>query len=181
MRLALLGLTTLLPACRGADKGGLGSAPGSMAWVEITTSDGATGRVADSYYADGPAFYTPEGAVEHGIVTVMDDMSWNYYNLSLLGKDAGIRAGDVCRDFSHIDESTGGCDWFAGGTADLVLDNGELYDALAWTETDGTLTVTEIREDEAGMYISFDFVLELAQPARTATITGEITDAWTAR
>ncbi len=170
----------LLPllACRGADKGGLGNDPGAPAWVEVETSDGDAGRVDDSFIADGPGFVSASGGVTQAIITVMDDGTAAYYAVSLLGKEAGIQAGDVCRDFNHLAESTGGCDWFSGGTADIPLASGARYDPFDWTETDGTLTVTDLFADASGTYLSFEFELTLAQAGRTATVTGDVQEAW---
>jgi hypothetical protein len=168
------------PSQEGGDSGEI------PAWgtgeVRLEIVGGGVGEIIDPDGGDGPAFFTPDGELEQGIVTISEGLGEDFLDISLLSVDPGISAGATCHDFDHLEQSTGGCQWVSLGSGSLSMDDGSDFSAIDWTTTEGTLQVDALSADgEEGGWISFHFSFNLTDGTRTASVEGEVVDAWLSR
>jgi hypothetical protein len=150
--------------------------------VHLEVEGGVTGEIVDPDGGEGPAFFTGSGQLEQGIVSISEGLGGDFLDVSLLSVEPGISTGATCRDFDHLELSTGGCHWVSVGSGSLNMGDGTTFSAIDWTATEGTLQVDELRaEDDEQGWISFHFSFNLTDGNRTALLEGEVVDAWLSR
>jgi len=187
-RVALLPLLLSAQACAlaadkaddtGADGGGGGGGDSSgLSIVTLTMASGPNATLRDSGRPTGPGIPNADNTLSQGILTVLNDNTFEFFDLSLLGSaDDGIGEGAVCRVFARFEESVD-CGWFAGGAASFTLDDESVYSSLDWTETDGELVVSKLEPEGEGLSLSLTFWIDLSRTGDTARLEGEIVNGW---
>jgi hypothetical protein len=147
--------------------------------ITFTRDDGAAYTLLEADdNPDGPAFYKGDGTVDHGILVVAEELGGSWLNIALQAGGAGV--GDTCRDWNHAN-STGVCGWF-DLSGDVLDDEGnQLFSTNAWDHDDGTICISDIRDEPEGWYLSLSLVSDLSFGDSGLTIEGTVLDAFTAK